>query len=622
MSRLVIDIETDSTSVMDVKNVWCVVIKDIDQNKITTYTQQQLTSRNSDFFSRLKNAYKIIGHNILGYDLLILKRLYELEIHPNQVVDTLLVSRLLEPDRDDGHSLESWGKRLGYPKIEYEDFTKFTVQMLDYCINDVNLTEKLFKYFESEIEQYNKSLELEHWFAHIIGLQTLNGFRIDLDKVNNLYSELEKESNEIITKLKTLMPPVKDEKHFQECIDEKLLLSVNDRSYVYRTRKSEQIKEKLFRFTESNPRSRDQIIDFFKKKYKWEPKVFTDKGNPKMDEDILSTLEFSEAKLFHRLFRLDKQKSMIKNGNGGWLNYLKGDRIHGSVITIGTSTSRCAHNSPNMAQVDKKDIRMRQVWVPRKNWKLMGADAKGLELRMLAHYLNRYDQGAYGVLVTGDDIHTENKNIIGLQNRELAKTFIYALIYGGGNLKLGYIVSEDLGIPVKININLPWFQDEELKKQVESDIKLKSELGRLIKLGKESRTKIEDNLTGYKELTEDIKKVLGAKGILKGIDGRPLHPRKEYSALNLLIQSAGAIICKKWLVEWYKELTKLGYNHGEDYAFVANVHDEIQLEYNHSLEALLKELSKKAIKTTEKELGVKVSLDIDIKTGENWGETH
>lgn len=589
------DIEADGL-LMDATKVWCIVTMDLETEQIRTFTDPHAAIKH------LNTADKIIAHNGTLYDLPLLHRLFDFQFPMNKVVDTILISRLLRPDRDGGHSLAAWGERLGFPKGDHTDFSQYSQEMLEYCINDVRVTAKLYRYLQAEADEYGmqvkQAVDLEHKFAHIIARQILWGFKLNVEKATNLYNELKEEYDSLHYEMSKHLPPVKNMNHFKTLKPEQIL-EQNDKEYTYIQGKTKKIVTKAFKFTDPNPTSRQQIISFFKEKYKWRPTEVTDKGNAKISEAILNTMKYSEAKILSRLFRIQKQMGMLKSAGGkGWLNCVNEQtgRVHGSVLTNATNTGRCSHRDPNMAQVDKKDLRMRDVWEAEDGYSLVGVDASGLELRLLGHYLAPYDKGAFAHQAVDGDIHTSNQQAMGLDKRDSAKTAIYALVYGAGNAKLGTVYTSDKG-------------DHTTNEN------------HLRQAGNQLRRNIEDNLTGYKNLADDVGKAFNTRGHLRGLDGRPLHPRTDYSALNLLIQSAGAIMMKQALVLFWERAIET-YEPGVDFRLVANVHDEVQMEVKKGLEEELKNLMVKAMQDTRSALELKVAMDGEGMIGQTWKETH
>ncbi len=592
--KIVIDIEADGLLIA-AKNVWCVVIQNLDDGNIDTFRpeDEDFAVTISEYFN---DAEAIIGHNIMMYDLPLLKKLYGINYNPSKVIDTQLISRVLEPDRENGHSLKAWGIRLGNVKSDFTDFTKYTEEMLEYCIQDVKVTSSLYKFITSDINLSDKYITLEHEFAYIISQQILAGFGFDVEGAEKLYSELVIEYDNIKSELASIMPKIANKNHYNTVVKKNALISENSESYTYSA--GGKVKTKEFTYIEPNPTSRQQLAAWLISKG-WKPKSFTETGLPEVNEKTLADFATIESTKAVRMLRLQKQLGMLKDGQSGWIKcyHQQGTgRIHGDVITNGANTGRCTHSNPNVSQVDKKDLRMRALWIPREQWHLVGIDAASLELRVLAHYLSYYDDGLFATLVSTGDVHTHNQQTFGLQKRDSAKTMIYALIYGAGDKKLGTIAMSDIGV-------------------VERDE------AKLIKAGRVLRQRVIDDFSGYKELLEDVKNIFKSRGFLVGLDKRPLHPRKEYSALNLLIQSGGAIIMKQAQVNSLKLFKDNNLQLGIDYNYVGSIHDEAQIEVKANPD-LIGELFVRAIENTKQDFNLKCDMAGEYKVGKNWSLTH
>lgn len=594
--RLALDLETDNLF-FDLTKVWVLVAKDLDTGEEFILTSPETIQ---SFLDTITPSDLLIAHNGAAFDLPVLRKLFKFNYSPTQVYDTLLASRLLCPDLEGGHSLDAWGQRLKFKKTEFKDFSQLSEEMIEYCRNDVAVLEKIFLHLEPRIAKIPKAWKIEQEFIHFIQLQIENGFTLDVPKAEALYQTLHEEHENLTEHLRAQMKPVKDLTHYRGLVNSGLLLNEDELGYNYRTAKTNLIKRKEWKFNHPNPQSRQQIIEFLKDIADWTPEVFTENGQAKVDETILKTIDHPEAQNIARMFRLSKQMGMIRNPNGGWLNYVReSDKVHGQLITIGTNTGRCSHSQPNLGQIDRKDLRMREVWIPKEGFKLVDCDASQLELRLLAHYLARYDGGLYASNFDDPnvDIHTVNQNMAGLRQRDSAKTLIYALVYGAGNAKLGSVIAKDRGI----------------KNPSDRD---------LMRLGKEARQEIQDNFTGYKELMEDISIAVNERGHLFGVDGRPLHPRSDFSALNLLIQNAGAVVMKVGLNLFMHEMRKRGYKHGREYALVANIHDQITLEATPEVANEVGTLVRDSIRNAGPYLNLKCSLDGAYGVGNNFAEAH
>ncbi len=341
---------------------------------------------------------------------------------------------------------------------------------------------------------------------------------------------------------------------------------------------------------EFNPGSRHHIAKVLKERYNWKPKEFTDAGQPKVDETVLSALPYPEIKPLIEYLTVNKRLGQLSDGKKSWLRYVTPEgRIHGYVNTNGAITGRMTHSKPNLAQVPAVRApygkECRELFLPTKNYLQIGADASGLELRCLAHYMAKWDNGEYANVILTGDIHSMNQKAAGLPSRDNAKTFIYAFLYGAGDEKIGAIVSKG------------------------------SKEGRRLKKQFLNKT------PAIKKLKEKVEEIVKERGYLKGLDGRQLKIRSAHSALNTLLQSAGAIIMKKALVILDENLQK-NYTAGIDYEFIANIHDEFQIEALPQYADTIGKEAVKAIKEAGKYFKFRCPLDGEYKIGKNWAECH
>jgi DNA polymerase-1 len=327
-----------------------------------------------------------------------------------------------------------------------------------------------------------------------------------------------------------------------------------------------------------NPGSRQQIAKRLIEKG-WKPTKHTEKGQVIVDEAVLDGVDIPEAKIIAEYLLLQKRVAQVES----WLEFVSDEhRVHGKVITNGAVTGRMTHHSPNMAQVPSGASpwgkECRDCWTVDDGKVLVGADAASLELRMLAHYMKDVQ---YAKEIVDGDIHTKNQTAAGLQTRAQAKTFIYALLYGAGPAKIGKIV------------------------------------GGSAKEGKELIDNFLRNTPSLKALRDKVEK-LSIRGSLPGLDGRQLQVRSAHAALNTLLQSAGAIVMKQALVLLDKAIR----NNKLDAKFVANVHDEWQIECSELDADLVGELAVSSIKEAGQVLGLRCPLDGEYKKGKTWAQTH
>ena len=499
-------------------------------------------------------------HNGIAFDLPVLEKNWNVTMKLSHVYDTLVASRLLNPSLEGGHSLAAWGQRLGFPKGDFSDWDGgFSTEMETYCIQDTLVTQKLYQVLTNELK-YNKfeqrSIDLEHKVQAIIAKQERNGFKLDERKATVLLSELTSKLAAIEVEMQSIFPA-------------KTIERVSEKT-------GKQLKAKVEVF---NPGSRKQIGERLIEKG-WKPDRFTETGQPIVDEGTLEGLDIPEAKAINEYLMLQKRVAQIES----WLKALGSDgRVHGKVITNGAVTGRMTHMSPNMAQIPNSGSPYgedcRDLWIVDKGYKLVGIDASGLELRMLAHYMK---DDEYTSEVVSGDIHTANQKASGLDNRNQAKTFIYAFLYGAGDAKIGKIV------------------------------------GAGAKEGQELKSRFLQNTPSLKELREKVSSIAKNSGTLPGLDGRRLQVRSDHAALNTLLQSAGAIVMKQALVLLDETLTKFNI----DYKFVANVHDEWQIEVEESYADMVGKIGAQSIENAGKVLEMRCPLAGEYKVGNSWKETH
>lgn len=548
--RIVLDIETNTTH----DTIWCVVTRNIDTDEWFSFT----TPENLQTY--INNATEVVTHNGIFFDFPVLKKVWGITVEKSQVVDTLVLSRLYNPSLEDGHSLAAWGQRLGFAKGDFTDFDGgYTDEMRDYCVQDTKVTAELYKHLTKEMENdfSKESIKLEHEVAVIIAEQERNGFKLDEPKALQLLSELKTKLDAIQVEMATIFP---------------------DKVTSGRVHKTtgKALKDIVEPF---NPGSRKQIAERLIEKG-WKPTKRTEKGSVIVDETTLEGLDFPEAKAIAEYLMLQKRCAQIES----WLEAVGSDgRVHGRVITNGAVTGRMTHMSPNMAQVPNSGSpyghECRDLWTVEKGHKLVGIDASGLELRMLAHYMN---DDVYTHEVVSGDIHTANQTAAGLQTRNQAKTFIYAFLYGAGSAKIGSVVGGSA---------------KEGQKLIDSFLR---------------------NTPKLKALREKVARIYAQKGWLPGLDGRKLLVRAEHSALNTLLQGAGAIVMKQAVVLLKKELQRAKIWH----EFKANVHDEWQIECKEVDAEQVGQIGKQAIQEAGIVLNMRCPLDGEYKVGNSWKETH
>jgi len=575
--RIALDIETT----MDHQTIHLCITQDVDTNEVRIWKTPD------GLWDYLKQADLIIAHNGIGFDFPILNKLWKTKIGLKQAYDTLVVSRLIEPTRLGGHSLDAWGQTLGERKLDYsatwswlanrreeysgECFDNPHVQLLEYyCIRDVSVLCRTYLHLQQLVSDQGfsqDSLDLEHQVASIISKQEKNGFKLDTIHATCLLAELKGKMSAINDKMQDLYPPYEVER-----ISEKTGKVLKPEVVVFNPASRQQIAEKLIGLG-------------------WKPKKFTEptanypQGQAIVDEAVLMSLKYPIAQLIAEYMMLGKRIAQIES----WLEVVGADgRVHGRVITNGAVTGRMTHMKPNMAQIPNSGSpygpECRQCWTVEEGNVLVGADASGLELRMLAHYMKdeKYVKTVTeGSSKDGTDVHTVNQKAAGLQTRDQAKTFIYGWLYGAGAAKVGQIVGGSA---------------KDGQRLIDSFLK-----------GTPAIKRLRDKVSVY-----------ASKGYVPGLDGRKIWVRSEHAALNSLLQGAGAIVMKKALVILDEKFRR----NKIDAKFVANVHDEWQIECSPDVADVVGKAAVQSIKEAGIAYNLRCPLDGEYKVGRNWRETH
>lgn len=573
MKQVVFDIEANG---LKPTKVWVIVACDLSNRELQVFSGDTL----QDFNAYIKDA-EVIGHNIIGYDIPVLERLLGTDFSSCKVTDTLVLSRLTDPSREGGHSLDSWGQRLGFAKGEHNDWTTFSQDMVEYCKQDVRVNCKVYDALQGVLANFgSESIDLEHNVQNIINRQTETGWLLDQEHAFILLAKLKEKKYEL-----------------EEMVHEKFIpLPTFVREITPKYKKDGSLSVVGLRFAgeqwgnyvqtfsridypEFNLGSRQQIGRYLQY-FGWKPTKFTEKGQAIVDESVLATVtDIPEASMIAEYLMLQKRIAQVQS----WLDAVEDDgRVHGYVNSNGAVTGRMTHSSPNMAQVPSVSAEYgadcRACWTSPKGYKIVGMDASGLELRMLAHYMK--DEAYTNEILTGD-IHTANQLASGVDTRSQAKTFIYAFLYGAGDAKIGSIV------------------------------------GGTARDGKRLKEKFLTNTPSLRDLRERVS-VASGRGYVLGLDRRRVYVRSEHAALNTLLQSAGAIVMKKalCLLDEYATLW------GLDYRFVGNIHDEIQTEVREDQAEQFGRLAVSCIEAAGQHYKLNCPLAGEYKIGDNWSETH
>jgi hypothetical protein len=592
--RLLFDAETNGLPRKGMDRIHCLVVKDLDTQEVFRFNDTGNARSITEGVNLLAEAKLLVGHNIVYFDIPVIQELYPFFQYDRDVIDTLILSRLFYPDilsRDfrkrpigmppklfGRHSLEAWGYRLGDYKDNFgktTDWADWSQEMEDYCEQDVHVSANLFAVFEPRIKKYGKSIKLEHECGRIMAQQEVLGWPFDVKAAEALEGELRGEADKLADAMRATFPYVAGKETTPKRLN-------RVRGYY---------KDCPFtKLVEFNPTSRDHIAWAFKTWRDWQPEEFTDTGRPKIDESVLLAMGTDESRTFARLLELQKAVGQLSEGQNAWLKQVtKNGRIH-HVCQLATNTGRNAHSRPNLGQVSS-DPRCRALFLPPEGMVQVGADASGLELRMLGHYLAYFDGGRFADIVVNGDIHQINADAVGV-SRKAVKSITYCFIYGGGDEKLGMTTD-------------PLLKGDKAKR-----------------LGKEIRRKFTEAIPGLDQLLKAVSKK-AESDVLKGLDGRPIRLQgKKHAAVNYLLQSAGAIVCKSWVVETHHAIKEEGLQLGIDYQPLGFIHDEQQLAVSPPHVENVEIILTHTMPIVGENLGLKVPLAAEAKHGTSWADCH
>jgi len=592
--RYVFDIETDGLLDKATK-IHSLVLYNIDTDEVFSCADDQRFLSLQKGLRLLENAELLIGHNIICFDLPALKKLYGLEVSA-EIFDTLNACRLIWPDvlETDAklkqiptplygkHSLEAWGTRIGHKKGDYgatTDWKSWSLPMQKYCENDVELNVKLYRKIQAK--NYSKrALDLEMEFQDIIAQQERNGVCFDKAAAMKMYYQLRKDCDKFKADLQEMVGPIVKETPFIPKRDNKTKGYKKGVTFIKRS------------YSDFNCGSRTQIAEFLIKKYKWEPKEFTPTGRPKCSSDIIGKLPYEEAGIIAKYLTANKLLGMLGEGDKAWLRLERNGRLYGRMITNGTVTGRCSHQDPNLGQVPNTHAFLgaecRQLFKSSPGKVLVGADAKAIELRMLAHFLHPYDNGDYAKEILNGDIHCKNQASAELPTRDTAKRFIFAMCYGAGDELLGSII------------------DPKASREIHQ------------RKGTRARIMFYRNIPAFEKLKRNVEHTAKTRGHLIGLDGRHLPIRESYRALNTLLQSSGAITMKMANCIFWRMIKERKLAVWQ----VLQVHDEISIECAPEIAQEVSDLLVDAIILAGEEFKLSIPLDGESKIGKNWMECH
>lgn len=729
--RYVFDLETDGL-LDEVSVIHCAVIYDIDTEELIGFRPHEL----GKFLKLYRAAKLLIGHNIIGYDIPVIGKLYGLTPPADcELIDTLPLARLIYSDikQDDfpkakawkkfkeardryeaarleskarweeeerellalypgedipdkpwldpgpyrgmkappefpgqfcgSHSLEAWGYRLGQEKKgDYskemkakglDPWEKFNEDMFEYMLQDARVNVLLYRHLIEQEGYSALAVALEMDCQALVCRMERNGWPLDVHAARELYAALQQRRFELDRILQEAFPPWRIQ--LEDFIPKR-----NNKTKGYIAG----VPVERWETITFNPASREHIADRLSAKYGWTPTEFTDGGAAKVDDEILKSLKYPEAAALAEYFTIQKRIGQLAEGGQAWLQQVtKKGRIHARYNSNGALTGRATHSKPNIAQVPAvraeygRDCRV-LFTVPR-GWSQLGADQSGLELRCLGSFLAPFDGGKYAEVVLHGDVHWENaKALFGLPankpryeefdedghgigtpaneaKRDVAKTFIYAFLYGAGPEKLGSIpgVTAEERKSWKASPDhvaaLKAIQKRFAKRR--QPIPTGTRLCHIYK-GELLTASFLKTFPALKKLLKVVKAAAG-KGWLKGLDGRKLPIRSEHAALNTLLQSAGAVICKSWIVQAEKDIVASGLRISEgfgpdwdkdaDVVFLGWIHDEIQVAVREGLEEKVSALIIAAGRRAGDPFASwRCPTDVEVKPGKNWADCH
>jgi len=591
----VIDIETNGLT-PDI--IWCVVLKNFETEEVIYFTDRE------NFNSWIEEDFIFIGHNAISFDIPVINKLWHSQIDlVERVVDTLVLSQNYKPSMEGGHSLDSWGSRLKYPKTEYSDWTKYSNEMLEYCINDVHLTHKLYLALSKRMLDYGYSelsCSIEHRIRVIIDCQQMNGFWFDRERADKFRNELREKQRKIEEDIHKLFPPkrvlVKRDRPIHTKSGSLTSIYQKDRGryeLIHHLDLGTYDAYEEEPFNLGSPKQRvERLLELG-----WKPEKFTEKGFPKVDEDAL--IAFANISGNQSITALSEW--LVLQGRASmldtWFNNLGSDsRIHGRVNSCGAATRRMSHNSPNSANIPsgakaKYGHECRSFWgiEPNKGLIQVGADASGLENVGLLHYLNNKKATELLTQKKPNDVHSLNARLLtealGFEvDRDWgAKTTFFALIFGAGDEKLGSIVKKGSGEGAVI------------------------------------RRTIIENVPGFEELLKDVEREFYRnKGRIRTIDGGFVWCPSLNAALNYRVQSLGAVVMKLACIILHEDAKK----EGLEFQLLATIHDEWQMQTKKENGERLGQLAVQSMTKAAERLKFNVPLFGEYRLGYSWDECH
>ena len=628
MKITAMDIETDSLAAT---HIWVVVAKDVNTKVVEVFKHLDSDPDEVTRFKDYCSGYdKFVFHNGIGFDVPVLNRILGYTIKPQDVVDTLVVSRMLDYNIQGGHSLDAWGKRLGLYKGNFKDFEGgLTQEMIDYCVNDVEVTVRLFNKFKSVIfdKSWARSLRLEHDIQITCEDMKTNGFKFDEDKAEEFLGEILTRMDQLELQFQHDFPPVLTEVNrikYRLKADGSLYKNVTDALEKYEKTKKDGEELLCYSYVPFKPSSTKHRIERLWQAG-WSP-VDKTKGHIAFERDgendpereqkfkfygwmcnetNLNTLPSDAppgAKALAEWLTLEGRRSSLME----WLGCVAEDgRIHGRFTHIGAWTGRLSHSAPNQANIPaqfhgtpktdvekvkaKYDGPLRGLWMVEEGNYLVGTDAEGIQLRILADLME--SQEYIDAIITGKkenetDIHNLNRKALGLSHitRDMAKTFIYAFLLGAGTGKISQILKTDM-------------------RQANAAV-----------------NNFMESISGLKKLKKSVVPAIAERGYFRGYDGRKVKVPNEHKTLAGMLQNGESTIMKHATRKWIGMANKERIN----FKLVTWPHDEWQTEVFGSKDQAkrLGAIQRKSIESVGLELGIMCPLAGSTDIGRSWLDTH
>ena len=606
--KIIYDIETNGL-VDTVDTIWLVVTKNIDTNEVITFSDYDVDSKPlNELVPFLNKATVLIGHNIIGYDNVVMHKLLNW-VPPTSIkmIDTMIISQMNNFRREGKHSLKNFGLILNDAKGESPDFLKYSPEMKTYAIQDVNLNHKVYKYVINEAQQlianrpkFQQALRTEHAIAELCSEQVKGKWKFNTPLARSHYEYLASEMKIIEDEINPTLKPRKvlidkDPKKAKYLQDGRLSsVSARMLSQFLGTEIKQTDTDKWnpndtfqrFNMIEADLGNMDQVRGMLLDNG-WQPSQYTPKGEPKITEDTLSSIKGDIGQKVLKYYQLRSRHSVLR----GWIELAEANnnRVYVEAFNIGTPTYRQRHskivNVPSSNSFFGKE--MRELFVADTNKVMVGCDSSGNQIRALGHYLNSKEINDH---ILNGDIHQRTADVVGVP-RQLAKSLLYATIFGAGFAKLGKMVN---GI-------------EDLEK------------------GREVKNKLYVAFPGLKELNNRLNKFFyttqnkDGMGFIPALDGRKIYAESSFKLLNYLLQAYEAITVKSAVVNAFKMFKEEKLN----VDMLGLIHDEVQVQTKPENIKRVKEiLSYSFGDFITKELELNIQMAGTAKEGNNWYETH